>query len=230
MDELQVTLERLREAALGQEIQSALDQVVNSSTTLFGVAGCGVMFADGDHVLHYVAASDEEGRKLEHAQADVGRGPCVDALVHDSVVATRDVTADERWPLLHGPLGETRVRAVLGMPVHLAGAAVGSLNAYREHAHDWREAEAAGLAAYAQLIESLLVVALHASHHERLARQLQHALDHRVVIERAVGVLMARRGLDAVTAFDALRRHARERRRRVADVAEEVLREGDLSG
>jgi AmiR/NasT family two-component response regulator len=43
-------------------------------------------------------------------------------------------------------------------------------------------------------------------------------------------VLMARRALDAVTAFDTLRRHARERRRRVADVAEDVLRQGDLSG
>ena len=223
-----MTLERLREAASGQEIQSALDQVVRSSTTLFGVSGCGVMFADGEHVLHYEAASDEEGRKLERAQADAARGPCVDALVHDTVVATRDVTTDERWPTLHGPLGETRVRAVLGMPIHLAGAAVGSLNAYRDRAHDWNDAEAAGLAAYAHLIDSLLVVALHASHQERLARQLQHALDHRVAVERAVGVLMARRGLEPVAAFDALRRYARERRRRVAEVAEDVLREGDL--
>jgi GAF domain-containing protein len=228
MDDLSRTFDQLREAARDEEIQKVLDQVVRSSTDVFGVSGCGVMLADGEHVLHYVAASDDEGRKLEHAQAEAARGPCVDALVHDTVVSTRDVTADERWPVLHGPLGETRVRAVLGMPIHLAGAAVGSLNAYRDVPYDWTETESAGMAAYGQLVDSLLVVALHASHHERLARQLQHALDHRVPIERAVGVLTARRGVDAVVAFDVLRRHARDRRRRVADVAEDVLRDGDL--
>jgi hypothetical protein len=98
VEDLHSTLERLRDAARGQEIQNALDQVVRSSTTAFGVAGCGVMFADGEHVLHYAAASDEEGRKLEEAQSAAARGPCVDALVHDTVVTTRDVTADERWP------------------------------------------------------------------------------------------------------------------------------------
>jgi AmiR/NasT family two-component response regulator len=53
--------------------------------------------------------------------------------------------------------------------------------------------------------------------------QLQGALDRRVVIERAVGLLMARLDTDAVGAFGSLRRAARDSRRRVADVAEDVL-------
>ena len=56
-----------------------------------------------------------------------------------------------------------------------------------------------------------------------MADQLQYALDYRVVIERAVGYLMGAHRLDAVTAFDLLRRRARDSRRRVADVAAEVL-------
>jgi AmiR/NasT family two-component response regulator len=56
-----------------------------------------------------------------------------------------------------------------------------------------------------------------------VADQLQYALDYRVVIERAVGYLMGTHRLDAVTAFDLLRRRARDSRRRVADVATEVL-------
>ena len=56
-----------------------------------------------------------------------------------------------------------------------------------------------------------------------MADQLQYALDYRVVIERAVGYPMGAHRLDAVTAFDVLRRRARDSRRRVADVAAEVL-------
>jgi hypothetical protein len=48
-------------------------------------------------------------------------------------------------------------------------------------------------------------------------------LDYRVVIERAVGYLMGTHRLDAVTAFDVLRKRARDSRRRVADVASEIL-------
>jgi AmiR/NasT family two-component response regulator len=44
-----------------------------------------------------------------------------------------------------------------------------------------------------------------------------------VVIERAIGFLMATHGVDAVTAFSRLRREARDRRRRVADLAAEIL-------
>ena len=56
-----------------------------------------------------------------------------------------------------------------------------------------------------------------------MADQLQYALDYRVVIERAVGYLMGTHRLDAVTAFDVLRKQARDSRRRVADVATEIL-------
>jgi len=83
-----------------------------------------------------------------------------------------------------------------------------------------------------------LVVGLHAhpvhrpggSHHlggvavtRSLARQLQVALEHRVVIEQAKGALMARELVDAATAFERLRRVARSGQRTVAEVAREVL-------
>ena len=48
------------------------------------------------------------------------------------------------------------------------------------------------------------------------------------MIERAVGYLMAARRTDAVTAFDLLRRTARNRRRKVADVARDLLDSGSL--
>jgi AmiR/NasT family two-component response regulator len=84
------------------------------------------------------------------------------------------------------------------------------------------------MVAYAGLVENLLVTALRAERQEALATQLQHALDHRVAIERAVGMVMARRSLEAVDAFNLIRNAARSSRRKVADVAAELLGGGDL--
>ncbi len=52
-----------------------------------------------------------------------------------------------------------------------------------------------------------------------LADQLQHALDSRVTIEQAKGVLSKYAGLDADAAFAALRRFARDRSLQLGDVA-----------
>jgi AmiR/NasT family two-component response regulator len=71
--------------------------------------------------------------------------------------------------------------------------------------------------------------ALAAHDHGVLAEQLRYALDYRVVIERAVGYLMGAHSLDAVTAFDVLRKRARDSRRRVASVAAEVIGEAGRS-
>ena len=61
-----------------------------------------------------------------------------------------------------------------------------------------------------------------------LAGQLQYALDYRVVIERGVGFLMGRDRIDAVTAFNRLRRAARASQRRIGDVASDLLDTGRL--
>jgi GAF domain-containing protein len=228
--EVQGAIQRLRDKQSSTQLPSALEQVVQSATSLFAVTGSGIMFADDQHELHYVAASDGHGRHLEKVQEHAGRGPCVDALLLDTVIQTRDVTTDERWPVIHDELADTPVRAVVGIPVHLAGAAVGSLDAYHDGPHEWTEDEVRGMTAYAGLVESLLATALRAERHERLALQLQHALDNRIAIERAVGMVMARRGLEAVDAFNVIRNTARSSRRRVIDVAEELLGGGDLPG
>ncbi len=56
-------------------------------------------------------------------------------------------------------------------------------------------------------------------------QQLEAALESRIVIEQAKGVLAERHGIDVGTAFDALRRGARSNQLRVHDLASRVVRE-----
>lgn len=207
----------------GHDVGTALTATIHACIELFGVAGSGLMLADETNDLHYVTASDETARRLETVQTEIGEGPCVDAFFTSTLVATKDLTADTRWPNVRRLLMAYGIRAVLGVPVRLGGVPVGSLDVYQDHPHEWDDSERIALIRYSDVIETTLTVAAAAHRAGELADQLQFALDYRVAIERATGFLMAERGLTADDAFGLLRRTARNQRRKVTDVAHELL-------
>ncbi len=210
-------------------VVSALEAVLTACVDLFDVGGAGVLIADEQDMLRYVAASDGPGRILERTEAAAGEGPCTEAYVTATVVTSRDITAEsQRWPTLAKALRDQPVRAVLGTPVRLGGVPVGTLDVYLEHDHEWDDSEISALGRYAEVVASILAAAVQAHTAGEMARQLQYALDYRVVIERSVGYLMAKQELDAVAAFNALRTAARSRRTKIGVVAEHVLKHGQL--
>jgi AmiR/NasT family two-component response regulator len=81
----------------------------------------------------------------------------------------------------------------------------------------WRDEELARMTAE---IESL---ALYADAQERRVSELQTALDSRVVIEQAVGMLAERFELSVGDAFELLRRAARNSRRELRTLATETI-------
>ena len=211
-------------------LDAALELAVSETDQLFEVDGAGLMLLSEDGSLRYVTASDEPGRMLESLQEQFGEGPCVDAFLTDAPVLAGDMGADPRWPSV-GPLAARHgVHAVLGVPVDLRDGPVGTLNVYAAQPHHWDEADVAGIQAYTRVIASLLRAAVRAHLSGKAATQLQHALDHRSVIEQAKGVIMQRRGIDQQAAFDVLRRHARATRRRLDEVARETIRGVNLPG
>lgn len=219
---LRSSLQRLREAAFDADVAGVMKRTVDAVHGVFGYGGAGIMFITESGHLSYVAASDEAGRQMEEAQASAGQGPCYESYVYAREVVSSDVQADSRWPQLRKYLSAP-VRAIAGTPILLAGSPVGTLNVYRDEPAEWDESDMNALAAYSGLVAEVLVTALAAQERGIVARQLQYALDYRVVIERGVGYLMGAHGLDAVTAFDMLRKQARDSRRRIADVATDLL-------
>jgi GAF domain-containing protein len=203
----------------------ALQQVVDSVQALFDVTGTGLMFIDDGQALRYVAASDEAGRVLEVAQEEHGVGPCVDALIHDAVVRVEDITSDARYQAIASVVAARGVRAVLGVPVHIGGSAVGSLDAYSHKPTRWDDDDVDALTKFVHVIETIIGTALLTERQSNVVEQLEFALENRVTIERAVGVLMARHNVEPVGAFNLLRNQARSQRRKVAALAQDVLDE-----
>lgn len=228
-DALASSLRRL--ATLGQpgtSVVEGLRHVTEACVDLFGVSGSGIMLADEQNIPRYVAASDGPGRMLEVVESETGQGPCTEAFVNNAAVASTDVTAEPRWPDLATALRPHGVRAVLGLPVRLGAITVGSLDVFYDRPHIWQDDECQALARYRDVVESTLSAAVAAENAGELAAQLQYALDYRVIIERGVGYLMARDGLDSMTAFNRLRRSARDTQSKIGDVAQRLLSTGRL--
>ena len=228
-DALAASLRRL--ATLGEpgaSVVEGLRHVTEACVDLFGVTGSGIMLADEQNIPRYVAASDGPGRMLEIVESETGQGPCTEAFVNNTEVASTDVTAEPRWPDLARELRPHGVRAVLGLPVRLGAVTVGTLDVFYNRPHVWQDDECQALGRYRDVIESTLSAAVAAQNAGELAAQLQYALDYRVIIERGVGYLMARDGLDSMTAFNRLRRAARDTQSKIGDVAERLLSTGRL--
>jgi GAF domain-containing protein len=223
-ERLDSTLAHLRSSDLSSAgVAVALQRVVEDAKAVFDVTGTGLMFMDDEQVLRYVAASDDSGRVLEVAQEEHGVGPCVDALINDVVVTVTDMEHDERYTAIAPHVVPVGVRAVLGVPVHIGGASVGSLNAYSNEPNDWDDSTRDAMHAFVSVIETIIAAALLSERQSHVVEQLEYALQNRVTIERAVGVIMQRDQIDAVSAFNRLRYEARKQRRKVAELAQESL-------
>ena len=158
---LQSSLRRLRQAAFDADAAGVLDRAVNAAHRVLGCCGAGIMFLTEHGYLSYVAATDEAGRQLEQAQAAAGQGPCYDSYVYGREVVSSDLRADGRWPCLPAHL-PPEVRAVAGIPVMLAGSAVGTLNVYQDEPTGWQESDVRALRAYGDLIAEVVRAALSA--------------------------------------------------------------------
>jgi hypothetical protein len=205
------------------DIIDFLDTLAQYGVDLLGVSACGILLADQAGSLNLVAASTEQARLLELAQIQNAEGPCMDAYRTLTGVTCPDLAADGgRWPTFTRAALEAGFAAVHAVPMRLRKEAVGAFNLF--------SADAGALdAETTELGQALADVATIGILHERAIRrheivteQLQVALNSRIVIEQAKGVLAERLHLGIDAAFSALRGYARERNLKLAEVARAV--------
>jgi GAF domain-containing protein len=147
----------------GEGLAVALQRVAEAATTVLRAQGAGVMLADEHEILRCAAASGPPGRGLATAQERLGAGPALDSYANGMPVASRDVTADGRWPDLRHLIDRAAVRAVLSAPLTLPGGRpIGSLDLHSSRARDWEVADIAATMAYAGVVASLIAMALEA--------------------------------------------------------------------
>lgn len=208
----------------GYDVVELLQTLVDTCADLLDASAAGIMLADAGGELSVVASTSEQSLLVETMQLSSGFGPCVECFTTGLAVTVGDVeNLGDRWPGFREAALEQGFRSVHGVPLRLRGNVIGTLNLFRSRVGPLTEEDmsvAQGLADVAT-IGILQERAIREA--DTATRQLQHALDSRVLIEQAKGVLAYMRDVDMDAAFRMLRDHARSNNLNLRDVAELVV-------
>jgi hypothetical protein len=208
----------------GYDIVDLLYLLVSRCAETFGAADAGILLPDAQGSLEVVASTSERSQLISLLQLDAEQGPCLDAYHSGQPVTVGDFAAiHERWPRFADAVGELGYQWMHAIPLRLREEVIGSLNLFGD-TPDALSAEDALAARGLADIATIGILHERAFRESDLARtQLQHALDSRVVIEQAKGVLSHSHGVDMEEAFRLLREQARSTQRKLADVARDVI-------
>ncbi len=216
------------EALLGTyDVGAVLYRLADQVVEVLQVDGAGVLLAHGDDRLAFVAATNGDVAAVEAQQVALAEGPCHQAYEAGEPVVVANLEDDQRWPRYRRAALDRGVRAVLGIPMPVGEQRIGALNVYRRESHDWTDKELEAARVLADMASGYILNSSRLEEATTLAGQLQEALDSRIVVEQAKGILAERKGISPSAAFELVRSHARHNRSRVHTVARQVV-EGEL--
>jgi GAF domain-containing protein len=190
---------------------------------VLGVSAAGLLLTGGQDALQLVAASSERTRLLELFQLQTDQGPCVECFHTGQPVSVADLPAAGRWPGFTAAAAEVGFAAVHALPMRLRSQVIGALNFFDTSpgALDEGKLRIGQALADVATIGLLQQRAIHRS--DVLTHQLQTALNSRILIEQAKGVLAERLHIDVSDVFTLLRSEARNNNRRLSDLAQAVI-------
>jgi GAF domain-containing protein len=190
------------------------------SRELTGAASTGVVLSGVDGELRIAAASDATARMLQAVQIRYREGPSVDCHRSGRTVHLTDVNnVTRRWPAFGPACAGAGFRSVHAVPLRRHGVGVGTLNLFLLVGRVMSAGVLSVLDSLAGAAAIGILQQRSRQHHEVLAHQLQRALDSRIVVEQAKGVLAERLGIAPEEAFERLRRHARSNHLNVHELA-----------
>jgi GAF domain-containing protein len=206
------------------DVVEVLDGLMSTCLDLLDVDEAGLMLTDPRGGLQRVASSSEEARLLELLQVQTREGPCFEAVSDGQIIMVHDISETrERWPTFSERAIADGFLSVYAFPMRLREATVGSLNLFgndRGALDDESRMIAKALADIAT-IGILQQRTLHRS--SLLAENLQRALNTRIVVEQAKGVLAERGQMAMEETFKLLRDYARSHNLKLSELARSVV-------
>lgn len=200
------------------DADGALDELV---ANLLGHMSCaqhaGVTLTTSSGEVQTLSATDRYPAVLDEIQRRQREGPCLAAAWKHHVIRMNDISSEERWPSYCREVAETTpIRSVLAFELFTGEETTGALNFYAQSANVFDDdSEELGL-----------VLATHAAlawHMVRRDEQFRSALASRDVIGQAKGMVMERFDIDAVHAFELLKRLSQTTNTALFEVAQQLV-------
>ena len=217
---------QLIETTVGEfDVDELLQVLADRCVEVLDVAASGVLLADGGSKLRVMAASDHRAELLEMFQIQNDEGPCLDCYRSgEASIAEAPNGGFARWPRFAAACAAAEFGSVIAVPLRVRRKMIGTLNLFGTAAQP-----ALGLpkARIAQAMANMAAVGIEhgrISHEQStLITQLETALDSRVSIEQAKGILAKHLDVDLNEAFRRLRHRSRNSRRLLTDVAQDAI-------
>jgi GAF domain-containing protein len=210
------------------DVIDLLTMLASRGVELLGATEAGILLADDAGHLRVMAASSEQIQLLELFQIQNEQGPCLDCYGTGRVVTEPDLTTSTAWPLFAAESIAAGFPSVCAVPLRLREIVLGCLNLFS----DQPVALSADDLGLAQALADVASIAIIQDQAARDAAQregrLQHALESRISIEQAKGMIAEHAHVDMDDAFHRLRTYARSNNRRLTEVAE-ALADGRLA-
>ena len=206
------------------DVVELLTLLADRCVEVLNVSAAGLMLVAPEGDLRVVASSSEEMRLVELFELQSEEGPCPDSYRTGEPTLSRDLAADEaRWPRF-GPVAlKAGFRSVHALPLRLRGLTIGALNLFQSDEGELEEADVIAGRALADIATIAILQHRAAREAHMVIDQLNHALQSRIAIEQAKGVLAERSHLDMDGAFAWMRHHARSQNRLLVDVAQGII-------
>jgi GAF domain-containing protein len=209
--------ELARSVAGPRSVKDVLAEVTTAAVELVpGADIAGILLIAKGNKFESLVGTSELIYHLDELQEKHGEGPCIAAALDELIVRTDNFETEQRWPGYSPEVCETGVRSGLSFKLYTGDQTAGALNLFSMRPHAFTgESEAIGSVLAAHAAAAILA--------SRQGEQLQSALTTRDVIGQAKGIIMERFNIDAIRAFDMLRRLSQDMNTRLAVIAQRVV-------
>lgn len=205
------------------DVVALLHTLVEDCVEILGMKAGGLMLADGAGNLQLMTSTSEAATLVEVMQLAAAAGPCIDCYKKGAAVTVGDVEADaSRWPDFAKAAMAEDFRSVLATPMRLRGKVIGTMNLFGATAVEISARDAGVAQALADVATIAILQERLISEGHLIEEQLQHALNSRIMIEQAKGVIAHSLSLSMDDAFGLLRKYARDANLTISSVAKRV--------
>ena len=219
------TLVELADSLVAEfDVIELLTLLTDRCVEVLDVEAAGLMLVGPDGDLRVMASSSEAMRLLELFELQSQEGPCLDCYRTSKAIANHDLAAaGSRWPRFGAEALAAGFHSVHALPMRLRGTVIGALNLFLLAPVEMTPADLEAAQAFADVATIALLQHRATLEAQVLNEQLNHALNSRIVIEQAKGMIAERRGMDMEQAFATLRTYARNYNLQLVVVATSVI-------
>jgi GAF domain-containing protein len=184
----------------------------------------GVILNDLSGGLHVVASTSDTAKVLELFELQNDEGPCLDCFRSGHAVVNIDPEeAATRWPHFSSAARKAGYQSAHAIPLRLRNSVLGAMNLFCVTRTRLDEGQVAVGQALADIATIGLLQERAVSESGLIAEQLQTALNSRILIEQAKGVLLASSGINVDEAFQLMRAYSRRTNQPLKQIASEVI-------